>query len=56
VFSVEVISKLAKVGRFLRNRRLRTDGSESHPYLEFVNFEIGSVLNLEFADFAVVSK
>jgi len=41
---MEVISKLPKVGRFLRNRRLRTDGSESHPYLEFVNFEIGSMI------------
>ncbi|OGV37124.1 MAG: hypothetical protein A2X48_04755 [Lentisphaerae bacterium GWF2_49_21] len=41
--SVELISKLPKVGRFLRNRRFNTDGSESHPYLEFGNFEIASV-------------
>ena len=43
IHTIEVISKLPKVGRFQRNRRLRTDGSESHPYLEFVNFEIGSI-------------
>jgi hypothetical protein len=38
----EVISKLPKVGRFRRNRRLKTDGSASRPYLKFANFEIGS--------------
>ena len=36
------IAKLSKVGRFLRKRRLRTDGSESHPYLKFANFATDS--------------
>ena len=33
---------MPKVGRFLRNRRLRTDGSENRPYLESANYAIGS--------------
>ncbi|MEI6424853.1 MAG: glycoside hydrolase family 38 C-terminal domain-containing protein, partial [Lentisphaerota bacterium] len=32
-----VNNKFPEVGRFLRKRRLRTDGSESHPYLCYFN-------------------